>query len=144
MLWGLRPIFLGDKGFFWVVESVALTPRTNVIVVGFQTTHPNTWGNITGMSWTEKRGAGEGKSLVVFSLCHVFSFFFIKMYLNSSQQGSGAMNTASRSFCCPAYSVSLQLTNPCRSKIFAIKTELRGTYLFICFVFLPLCIPSWL
>lgn len=41
--WGARPIFLGDKGFFQVVELVALTPRTkNVILAGFQSAHPNT------------------------------------------------------------------------------------------------------
>lgn len=55
-------------------------------------------------------------------------FFSLKMYLNSSQQGSGATNAVRLSFCHAAYGVS---TNPCRSKIFAIKIEFQGIYLFI-------------
>lgn len=50
------------------------------------------------------------------------------MYLNSSQQGFGATNAVRLSFCHEAYGVS---TNSCRSKIFAIKIEFQGIYLFI-------------
>jgi len=50
------------------------------------------------------------------------------MYLNSFQQGSGAMGAARLSFCRAASSVS---ANPCRDKILATKLELQSTHLFI-------------
>lgn len=62
--------------------------------------------------------------------------FSLKMYLNSSQHGAGAR----LSFCHAAYSV---FTNPCSPKIFAIRIQLQGTYLFaaiLCIFY----ISSWL
>lgn len=108
--------------FSWWKKCDWAPRRNKVILAGFQSTHPTSWGNINASWWTEKWGVRGWKNLLFAAFVVIF-FFFKDIFEQLSAWGWSQAFILPRSLRC--LHKSMQSQNICN------QNSAPG-YLFIC------------